>query len=417
MKNEIKSNIGNPEILEQLYKENRKYFEKCFFEVYPEISNTEAAKFWYLRLKSDKRLTFDFNLKEILQVVIFCTVVSFIMLLPKIFGFNPENYQFYERNIVLTALFGVTTYLMFIKKAYSLKKMLITLSAFAIAAIYINILPASNNSSSIILVFLHLPILLWFIFGIVYIDFDYNNFDKRIEFIKHNGDLAVMFSLFAIAGIVLTAFTIGLFSAIGINIENFYIEFIVIPGVVSVPIICSYLIFKFDSLSNRIAAIIANIFSPIILLTLTIYLISIIAKGSNPFTDRDFLIIFNGMLIGVVALTIFSISERINSQKNRYYQSIFLALTTIALIIDIIALSAIIFRISEYGITPNRLAVLGSNLLFLTHIILIQINLLKVIRKKQDLLAIEHITAKYMPVYGIWLMFVVFIVPIIFNFK
>jgi len=417
MKNEIKSNIGNPEILEQLYKENRKNFEKSFFEVYPEISNTEAAKFWYFRLKGDKRLTFDFNLKEIIQVVIFCIVVSLIMLLPKIFGFNPENYQFYERNIALTALFGVTTYLMLIKKAYSLKKMLITLSTFAIAAIYINILPASNNSSSIILVFLHLPILLWFIFGIVYIDFDYNNFDKRIEFIKHNGDLAVMFSLFAIAGIVLTAFTIGLFSAIGINIENFYIEFIVIPGVVSVPIICSYLIFKFDSLSNRIAAIIANIFSPIILLTLTIYLISIIAKGSNPFTDRDFLIIFNAMLIGVVALTIFSISERVNSQKNRYYQSIFLALTTIALIIDIIALSAIIFRISEYGITPNRLAVLGSNLLFLTHIILIQVNLLKVIRKKQDLLAIEHITAKYMPVYGIWLMFVVFIVPIIFNFK
>ena len=226
-----------------------------------------------------------------------------------------------------------------------------------------------------------------------------------------------MFSIFAIAGMILTAFTIGLFSAIGINVEKIYFELIVIPGVVSVPIICTYLINKFEYLSNKIVTIVANIFSPLILITLIIYLISIVAKGSNPFVNRDFLIIFNAMLIGVVALVIFSISERVNNSTNNYYTIIFTALSTIALLINVVALLAILYRITEYGITPNRLAVIGSNLLFFTHLILILTNLLRVIRKKQHLTIIEQVTAKFLPYYGIWLIFVVFILPFIFNFK
>ena len=229
--------------------------------------------------------------------------------------------------------------------------------------------------------------------------------------------MAVLIGIFAIAGMILTAFTIGLFSAIGINVEKNYIELIVIPGVVSVPIICTYLINKFDYLLNRIVGIIANIFNPLILITLLIYLISIIAKASNPFINRDFLIIFNAMLIGVVALIVFSMSERTTNSGSNYYTFIFMAISTIALLINIIALLAILYRIAEYGITPNRLAVIGSNLLFFTHLILILTNLLKVTQKKQNLTIIEQVTAKFFPYYGIWLIFVSFILPLLFNFK
>jgi len=255
------------------------------------------------------------------------------------------------------------------------------------------------------------------VYGIVFIEFKLSNYEKQIEFIKYNGDLAVLYGIFAIAGIILTAFTIGLFSAVGINVEKFYIELIVIPGVVSVPIICSFLIQKFEYLSNRIAPIIANIFSPLILITLLIYLITILVKGSNPFIDRDFLIVFNAMLLGVMALIIFSLSERPEKSTSKYYSLIFFSLSAIALVINIIALSAILFRITEYGITPNRMAVLGSNLLFFTHLILIGFNLVKVLQKRQDLNAIEQVTAKFLPYYSIWLVFVVFILPIIFNFR
>jgi hypothetical protein len=414
MENAIKNNLENPEVLEQLFRKNRKRFEKAFLNIYPEISSNPLAKFWFTRLTAENKM-FDVTLKEITYVLISCFIVSIIMLIPWLFGFNPNDNNFYERNLALTALFGVTIYTAILKNI-NLKKTLAILGFFIISAIYLNVLPKSE-SSSIILIYLHLPFLLWFTFGIVFSEFDLKNNEKRIEFIKFNGDLAIMFGIFAIAGMILTAFTIGLFSAIGINVEKIYIELIVIPGVVSVPIICTFLINKFDYLSNKIAAIIANIFNPLILITLTIYLISIIAKGNNPFINRDFLIIFNAMLIGVVALIIFSISERTNNSTNNYYTIIFTALSTIALLINVIALLAILYRITEYGITPNRLAVIGSNILFFTHLILILTNLLKVIQKKQNLTIIERVTAKFLPYYVIWLIFVVFILPLIFNFK
>ena len=415
MNNLIKENLDNPEILEQLFRKNKKDFEKSFFEIYPEISDNTVAKYWYFRLKADKKSLFDISINEIAQVVISCLIVSIIMLIPKVFGFNPNENMFYERNLALTAIFGVILFTL-INKKHNLKSVLFTIMLFIVFAIYVNIILVNTGSSSI-LVYIHLPILAWFVYGIVFIEFKLSNYEKQIEFIKYNGDLAVLYGIFAIAGIILTAFTIGLFSAVGINVEKFYIELIVIPGVVSVPIICSFLIQKFEYLSNRIAPIIANIFSPLILITLLIYLITILVKGSNPFIDRDFLIVFNAMLLGVMALIIFSLSERPEKSTSKYYSLIFFSLSAIALVINIIALSAILFRITEYGITPNRMAVLGSNLLFFTHLILIGFNLVKVLQKRQDLNAIEQVTAKFLPYYSIWLVFVVFILPIIFNFR
>ncbi len=415
MKNLILSNIENPENLEQLYRHNPKEFEKVFIEIYPEVAGNQLARFWYIRLKNKRETEFNLSLKDTFPVIVSCLIVIAILLLPKIIGFNADNYRFYEKHVALIAIFGITIYTILSKTSIGLRRTLFTIGAFIFSAIYINTLPSSSSSS--MLVYLHLPVLLWFVFGIAFTNFDFYNYEKRIEFIKYNGDLAVVYGLIAIAGAILTAFTIGLFSAIGINIENYYFEIIVIPGIASAPVVCAYLIKKFDFLSNRIASIIANIFTPLILITLFIYLIIILIKGSNPFINRDFLIVFNGMLVGVVALIIFSITERIDSFAKQYYSFIFFALTAIALVIDAIALSAIIFRITEYGLTPNRLAVVGTNLLFLLHILLVLTNLIKTIQKKQKLVVIEHTTAKFFPIYGLWLIFIIFILPFLFSFK
>ena len=51
----IKENINNPEKLESLYRDDRKSFESSFEEVYPEMESSEMAKFWKIRLDSDKK--------------------------------------------------------------------------------------------------------------------------------------------------------------------------------------------------------------------------------------------------------------------------------------------------------------------------------------------------------------------------
>jgi len=252
---------------------------------------------------------------------------------------------------------------------------------------------------------------------LIYINFDTKDKTKRIDYIKHNGDLAILSAIILIAGMILAGVTIGLFSAIDIEIEQFYMDYIAIWGIVSVPIVATYIIRNYPFITNRIAPIIANIFSPLVLITLIIYLISIPLAGKDPYNDRDFLLIFNLMLLGVMGIIVFSISETSINKKQKFNEMTLFMLTIVTLIIDLVALSAILYRLGEYGFTPNRTAVLGSNLLIFGNLILIMIDLYKVNFKSAGIKKVELTISKYLPIYMIWTIFVVIGFPLIFGLK
>jgi NADH:ubiquinone oxidoreductase subunit K len=93
------------------------------------------------------------------------------------------------------------------------------------------------------------------------------------------------------------------------------------------------------------------------------------------------------------------------------------ALTIITLIINLVALSAILYRLGEYGFTPNRTAVLGSNILIFGNLVLIMVDLYKTNFMGHAIKMLEITIAKYLPVYAVWTAFVVFVIPLIFGFK
>ncbi|HOW32452.1 MAG TPA: hypothetical protein PLP88_12885, partial [Bacteroidales bacterium] len=311
MKNEIQENIHNPEQLELLYRTDKKGFETAFFEIYPEISKHKTAEFWRLRLTPDSNLPDSAGMvrKDVLILIISCAVTGFLIKLPQIFGLDLQQYLYYEKNAGLIVLLGLTLYAFLIRGKASLRHILITFAVFALSALYINLLPSDRSSHSVTLAFLHLPLMLWCLYGLVFIDFDTNSLSRRIDFIRYNGELAIWVALMAIAGGILSGVTIGLFEAIGLKIEQFYFNYIIIIGMVSAPVAASFIIRFFPAVTGKIAPIIANIFSPVVLVTLLVYLASILLTGKDPYNDRDFLIIFNLMLLGVMAIIVFSVSE------------------------------------------------------------------------------------------------------------
>jgi len=60
---------------------------------------------------------------------------------------------------------------------------------------------------------------------------------------------------------------------------------------------------------------------------------------------------------------------------------------------------------------------MGSNILILGNLILIIIDLYKVNFRKASIREVELTIAKYLPVYLIWILFVVFVFPLIFGMK
>lgn len=418
MKERIKENINDPEKLEQLYHDDRNSFESDFGEVFSEIGNSELLKFWKIRLDYNKlpekiRKT---NLQDIFILISVCLIAGFLIKIPDFFNVRlPEI--FYEKNAGIIVFFGLTLYSVWTNKIFELKKLIPVILAFLILTVYVNLLPAVTNSDSINLIYIHLPLLMWCIFGMVSIDFNLKDKVKRIEFIRYNGDLAILMAIIVIAGGILTGITIGLFQAIGIKIEDFYMQNVVIVGAVSVPIVATFITRNYTVLTNKIAPIIANIFSPLVLLTAIVFLAALAISGKDPYSDRDFLLIFNIMLLGVMAVIVFSISETSANGKQRFNEIILFALLIITVIIDLIALSAIFYRLSAFGMSPNRLAVLGSNILILGNLILLIIDLYKVNFRKALIRQVDLSIARYLPVYLIWILFVIFGFPLIFGLK
>jgi hypothetical protein len=155
----------------------------------------------------------------------------------------------------------------------------------------------------------------------------------------------------------------------------------------------------------------------LVLVTLLGFLFAVVTTSKNIYQDREFLLTFNGLLIGVMAIIIFSVTEAAKSVNNNFNLVMLIALSVLTIIANGIALSAISFRLMEYGATPNRLAVLGSNILIFLHLIAVARQLILLFRKKSNPIQLENTIGYFLPAYSIWAAFVTFILPLLFQFK
>ena len=87
------------------------------------------------------------------------------------------------------------------------------------------------------------------------------------------------------------------------------------------------------------------------------------------------------------------------------------------IIVNGIALSAIVFRLTEFGVTPNRVAVLGSNLLIFINLILVSVKLFQVVSRKEPVEMVGVVIANFIPYYSFWAFLVAFLFPILFQYK
>ena len=414
MRDEILHHIDNPKQLEKLYRNNKTAFKTEFNLLYHELAENKLAQYWNERLNYESsEISWGSN-KELLFVLIIALIAGIIAKLPSLLNINAE--LFYSRNIGLIIFPMLTTYFIW-RKNPSLKKNVVTGLVFLIAVIFINLLPADNTSNTLILSCIHLPIFLWAVVGFIYVGDNIKDQQKRIDFLRYNGDLVIISGLILIAGAMLTGITIGLFSVIGLDIKQFYFDYIVVFGLPAVPILGTYITQTNPHLVDKISPVIAKIFSPLVLITVTVYLAAILFSGKNLQIDRSFLMALNMLLIGVMAIILFSVSATTKKNVNPLGNLILFALSIVTAIVNGIAIAAILFRISAWGITPNRIAILGVNILMLTNLFMVAFQLFKTVSRKSDIRAVENSIAIFIPIYILWTIIVTFIFPLLFSFK
>lgn len=414
MRELILKNITNPAQLEKLYRDNNAMFKKEFNQIYPELKEVSTAKFWNERLNYESEDISWGSRNELLFVIVVTLLAGFVAKIPYFFSLDEET--FYPRNLSLIVLPFLTAYFAW-KQKLQLHKLIVPAFVFIIAAIYINLLPDNPNSDTLILACIHLPLFLWATLGFTFTGGQTGNLIQRLEYLRYNGELVVMTTVILIAGAIMSGITIGLFQIIDLNIEKFYMQYIAVWGVASAPIVATFLVQTNPQLVNKVSPVIAKVFTPLVLITLTIYLMAVIYTGKDPYNDREFLLIFNMLLIGVMALIFFSVAESSEKGRSKISKFMLIALAFVTIVVNGIALSAIIFRISEWGITPNRIAVLGGNLLILINLLLITYRMFKNLKSGTESGEVENSIASFLPVYAAWTVVVTFVFPVLFEFK
>lgn len=413
MKDEILTYLNDPRQLEKMYRSNKLSFKRAFSTLYPELKGNSIADFWNERLNYENEEVSWGTGRELLFVVIASVVAGVIAKLPAILNIS-EDY-FYPRNIGFIVFPVLSAYFAWKNKLSAAKIAFIAGSILA-GLIFINYLPDDKNSDTLVLSCLHLLLFLWSILGFAFVGEFKTNDDRRLGYLKYNGDLVVMTTLILIAGAIMSGITIGLFSLIGFDIERFYFDYVGIFGLAAAPIVGTYLIRTNPQLVGKVSPVIAKIFCPLVLVMLVIYLVAMAYSGKDPYNDREFLLMFNALLIGVMAIIFFSVAETSRSKSQAEVWVLFL-LSVVTIIVNGVALSAILFRISEWGITPNRAAVLGGNVLILANLLLVTWQLFRVLSKKAGITGVGKAITFYLPIYFLWTIIVTFLFPFIFGFK
>jgi hypothetical protein len=414
MKTKILNNLDNPRQLEKLYREDASNFKKEFNQIYPGQQDKASLAFWNERLNYEAAKPSWGSTTELVIVIVFALLAGLIASIPNITGIDNEKFLF--RNISFIVFPLLSAYFIW-KQKLAFKQYLFPLLAFIIAAIYINLLPTNKESSSIMLAFIHLPIFLWTIFGYSFLGVNIKSSQSRIGFLRYNGDLVVISGILLLSTVLFSAITVNLFDLIGINIEIFYFQNIMIWGIAAIPIVATYLMQTNAQLINKVSPIIAKIFTPLVFINLFIYLSAMVYTKKYPYQDRNVLLLFNVLLMGVMALILFSIAEAGKATKNKFSLIVLFGLSALTLIVNAIALSAIVYRINEFGFSANRIAVLGGNLLIFINLVLVSYKLFLTSFKNGTIEEIEESIAGYLPVYAIWTGLITFLVPLLFQFK
>lgn len=414
MKESIQSLWDNPNLLEKYYRKNKSEFRQEFSLMYPELKGQPLAEFWNERLNYDSDRISWGSRSEWNFVIVAALLAGILAKFPAIFSIDEEF--FYPRNLGFIAFPFVAAYFAW-KNKLALKSLAIPFGVILVSALYINLLPENQESDTFFLACIHLPLLLWGLLGFVFSGAKINDLFRRLAYLNFNGDAVIMGAILLLAGGLMSGITIGLFSLIGISIEKFYFDYIVIFGLAAAPLVATHLTQINPQLVNKVPPIIAKIFSPLVLIMLVIYLGAIVYAGKDPYNDREFLMLFNMLLIGVMGLIFFSVAESSKEEKSGPGVWILVLLSLVTIVVNGVALSAIAFRISEWGITPNRMAVLGVNILMLIHLLLVAGKLIQTARKNERLDQVGLTLVKYLPIYVIWTAVVVFLFPVFFGFE
>lgn len=397
-------------------------------ELSREFARERSSRLWKQLVLGGEGVREQSDYAGLFITICFAIGAALAFKLPAAFGINPfvessssdganvdAEASFYLRNASLLALPFLIGFFAW-RRSLPARVVAGLAVPFAVFAVLINAFPFDHGGDTEALAAIHLPIFLWLVAGVAYLGGAWRPDAPRMDFVRFTGEWFIYYSLVAFGGGVLSALTIGVFEAIEIDMEPVVTSWVLPCGAVGAVIVVAWLVEAKQSVIENMAPVLTGVFTPLFAVMFLAAILGMALTGNFIDPDRDVLILFDVLLVLVVGLVLYSISARDSEAKPALMDWVQLVLVVSALAIDMLALAAILSRITEFGFTPNRTAGLGLNVVLLANLAWSVWLLSAFIRRRRPFSDLERWQTTYIPAYAAWAAIVVVAFPPLFAF-
>lgn len=291
-----------------------------------------------------------------------------------------------------------------------------------ILALAVNLYPFTDGASTDLLIWIHLPIALWFVVGAAYLGGELRSSGRRMDFLRFSGEWAIYYTLIALGGAVLVALTLLVLTPISPEAPDVVGTWVVPSGAAGAVIVAAWLVEAKKSIIENLAPVLTAIFTPLFAIMLVVSVIAYLVAGAWRDFDRELLAGFDLLLLVVVALVVYGISARGAARRRENRRTgvmdvIRLCAVVAAVVLDALVLVSMFGRVGEFGFTANRVAALGLNVILIVNLLGTAWLLGRQVSGRAPAVRLERWQTGYLPVFVVWVLFVVLALPPIFGFE
>lgn len=353
---------------------------------------------------------------SVLRMVGFAIAAAVIIQAARLLAELPgQTSPWLVRNLGLFALVPLVAYFAS-AKALAPRRMIALGAAIAATAVILNVYPFTSDSQTQVLLAAHLPVLLWFAVGLAYRGDARPSAATSMEFVRFSGEWFIYWVLIALGGGVLTALTSMVLMPIAPAAIDDVLLWVLPSGAVAAVVVAAWLVEAKQSVIENIAPVLSMIFTPLFALMLVVSAVIYAITGVGRDFDRALLIGFDTLLIVVLALVLYGLSARDPLQRVGAMDVIRLIAVAAALVLDLLVLVSMSARIGDLGLTPNRVVALGLNLLLVVNLAAAAWVSVRMLAGRVSAHRLERVQTAYLPIYGLWALIVVVVLPPLFLF-
>lgn len=302
------------------------------------------------------------------------------------------------------------------RRGLSLRQALPASAPFVAVAVLVNVYPYAETSATELLVATHLPVVLWFAVALAYMEGSCGSHERRMDFVRFTGEWAIYYALIALGGGVLTAITALMLEPTGDQNAERVVQWVLPSGAAGAVVVAAWLVEWKQRIVENMAPVLTTIFTPLFALMLVCAAAVYAATGLGEAFDRELVGVFDALMVVVLGLVLYGLSARDPARGPGWMDRIQLVAVGAALLLDLLVLASMLGRIEELGFTPNRVAALGLNLVLLVNLTGAAWLSARFLAGRSTHHRLERWQTAYLPVFAVWAVAVVVVLPPAFAF-